>query len=98
MIQSGAKVVIPLSTGWDTRPQSFNGTASHFLQPTAEELQDFLKDAIRMTCDNRNGTEVQTVLVYAWNECAENGASLIPSLGNGTYFVRALSEILPMPC
>jgi hypothetical protein len=97
-IQSGAKLVIPLSTGWDPRPQSHNGTATHFLQPTAEELQNFVKDAIQMTCDNKNATEAQTVIVYAWNECAENGAALIPSLGNGTYFIRALSEILPMSC
>jgi hypothetical protein len=51
-----------------------------------------------MTCENKNATEAQTVIVYAWNECAENGAALIPSHGNGTYFIRALSEILPMSC
>jgi hypothetical protein len=51
-----------------------------------------------MTCDNKDVTEAQTVIVYAWNECSENGASLIPSLGNGTYYVRALAEILPMSC
>ena len=90
--------MIPLSTGWDPRPQSFNVTAPHFLQPTAEELQNFVKDAVQMTCENKNVTEAQTVLVYAWNECAENGAALIPSIGNGTYFVKALSEILPMSC
>jgi hypothetical protein len=56
-IQSGAKVVIPLSTGWDPRPQSFNGTAPYFLQPTAEELQNFVRNAVQMTCENKDVTE-----------------------------------------
>ncbi len=97
-IASGRKIILPLSTGWDPRPQRINGTGPHYLQPTAEELQNFVKEAIQLTCDNKNVTETQTVLVYAWNECAENGAALIPSLGNGTYFVKALSQLLPMSC
>ncbi|CAF0747754.1 unnamed protein product [Adineta ricciae] len=98
VVGSGAKVVIPLSTGWDTRPQTRNGTAPYYLQPSDEELQSFMRSAIKITCENRNVTEANTVLVYAWNECAENGAALIPSLGNGTYFVNALSKTLPMFC
>ncbi len=100
-IQSGAKVVIPLPTGWDPRPRAEHPVPwvdqgpEHFLQPTAEELQDFFKTSIQLTCANKNVTEAQTVLVYAWNESSENGACIIPSLGNGTYYVRALAEILP---
>jgi hypothetical protein len=103
-LQSGAKVVLPLPTGWDPRPRYenpvpwFHPGPEHFLQPTTEELQDFFKTSIQLTCANKNVTEAQTVIVYAWNECSENGASLIPSLGNGTYYVRALAEILPMSC
>ncbi len=97
-------MVLPLSTGWDPRPiheipgPSYNGSMPYFLQPTAEELQHFLRNAIQLTCANKNVTEAQTVIVYAWNECSENGAALIPSIGNGTYYVKALSEILPMSC
>lgn len=98
VVGSGAKVVIPLSTGWDPRPQTRTGTGLHYLQPSDEELQSFIRGAIKITCENRNVTEANTVLVYAWNECAENGAALIPSLGNGTYFVNALSKALPMSC
>jgi hypothetical protein len=103
-IQSEAKVVITLSTGWDPRPRyaipgpKYNESIPHFLQPTAEELQNFFKSSIQLTCAHKNVTEAQTVIVYAWNECDENGAALIPSLRNGTYYVRALSEILPMSC
>ncbi|CAF0865488.1 unnamed protein product [Rotaria sordida] len=103
-IQSGAKVVVTLPTGWDPRPRYehpvpwVNQGPEHFLQPTAEELQNFFKNSIQLTCMNKNITEAQTIIVYAWNESSENGASLIPSIGNGTYYVRALSEILPMSC
>lgn len=97
-LQSGAKVILPLSTGWDPRPRHNNDSTPYFLQPTAEELQNFIKTAVELTCTHRNMTEAQTVIVYAWNECDENGAALIPSLGNGTYYVRALAEILPMTC
>ncbi|UJR29620.1 hypothetical protein I4U23_017168 [Adineta vaga] len=103
-IASGAKVVIPLPTGWDSRPRCehpvpwIDQAPEHFLQPTNKELQKFCKSSIQITCANRNITEAQTVIVYAWNENSENGASLIPSIGNGTYYVTALSQILPMSC
>ena len=103
-IQSGAKVVITIPTGWDPRPRAEHPVPwvdqgpEHFVQPTAMELQQFFRDAIQLTCTNRSVTEAQTVIVYAWNECSENGASLIPSVGNGSYYVHALSDILPMLC
>ena len=75
-----------------------NQGPEHFLQPTATELQKFFRDAIHLTCTNQTIMEAQTVIVYAWNESSENGASLIPSIGNGSYYVHALSEILPMSC
>jgi hypothetical protein len=103
-IQIGSKIILPLPTGWDPRPRYehpvpwTNIGPEHYLQPTTQELQDFFKSSIQFTCAHKNVTEAQTILVYAWNECSENGASLIPNLGNGTYFVRALGEILPMSC
>ncbi|CAF0991261.1 unnamed protein product [Adineta steineri] len=93
-IQSGGKVVIPLPTGWDPRPRSEHSVPwvdqgpEHFLQPTAKELQNFFQSSIQLTCINKNITETQTVIVYAWNENSENG----------TYYINALSEILPMSC
>ena len=103
-LQSGAKVVIPLPTGWDPRPRYEHPVPwvdqgpEHFLQPTAKELQDFFKTSLELTCTNQNVTEAQTVIVYAWNENSENGAAIIPSIGNGTYYISALSDMLPMTC
>ncbi|CAF0781929.1 unnamed protein product [Adineta steineri] len=101
-IQSGGKVVIPLPPGWDPRPRSEHPVPwvdqgpEHFLQPTVKELQNFFQSSIQLTCTNKNITEAQTVIVYAWNENSENGASLIPTIGNGTYYINALSEVLLM--
>jgi hypothetical protein len=97
-LESEAKVILPLSTGWDPRPRHVDTITPYFVQPTVEELQNFVRTAVQLTCTHKNVTEAQTVIIYAWNECDENGAALIPSLGNGTYFVRTLSEILPMGC
>ena len=38
------------------------------------------------------------VLYSAWNECSENGACVIPTLGNGTLYVDALGKVLPSTC
>ncbi|CAF5184558.1 unnamed protein product [Rotaria sp. Silwood1] len=54
-IQSGTKVVITLPTGWDPRPRYEHPVPwvdqgpEHFLQPTAEELQNFFKNSIQLT-------------------------------------------------
>ncbi len=103
-LQSGSKFIPLVPTGWDPRPRAENPVPwtdegpEHFLQPTAEELQSLVTSSIQLTCANKTTIDAQTVLVYAWNESSENGACLIPSLGNGTYYVRALAEILPMTC
>ena len=57
-----------------------------------------MRAAVNFTCANPTGAEAQTVVVYTWNESSENGAALIPSLGNGTLYVDALAKVLPMTC
>eukprot|EP01084_Bolivina_argentea_P102985 184494_1 len=97
---------VPLvSTGWDPRPRAENPPPwthegpDHYLQPTAEELQNFVRDCIDFTCKyGNNVTEAQTIIIYAWNECTENGACVIPTLGNGTLYVDALGKVLPSDC
>ena len=51
-IEIGSKIVLPLPTGWDPRPRYehpvpwTNIGPEHYLQPTAQELQDFFKASI----------------------------------------------------
>ncbi|CAF3324718.1 unnamed protein product [Rotaria sp. Silwood2] len=99
-----AKLVPIIPTGWDARPRYENPVPwlyegpEHYFQPTGEELQQFFRTAINFTCQYNETVEAQTTLVYAWNENSENGACLIPTLGNGTFYVDTLSKILPLYC
>jgi hypothetical protein len=103
-MQVGAKLVPIAPTGWDARPRFENPPPfihegpEHYFQPTDEELQQFIQTAVNFTCKFNETVEAQTVLVYAWNENSENGAPLIPTLGNGTFYVDTLSKILPLYC
>jgi len=103
-VQSGAKVVPITPTGWDPRPRAqtpppwVSEGPQHYIQPTPVELQNLFTQAIDFTCKNAVATEAQTIIVYAWNESSENGAALMPSLGNSTLYVDALSQILPRNC
>ena len=96
---------VPLApTGWDPRPRAdhpcpcVDEGPQHYEQATAAEVAELVVSALNFTCTNSAVTEAQTVVVYAWNESSENGAALIPSLGNGTMYVDALAEVLPVQC
>ena len=104
---------VPLApTGWDPRPRAdhpcpcVDEGPQHFEQATGAEVAQLVLAALNFTCAHApaaaggggGGAEAQTVVVYAWNESSENGAALIPSLGNGTLYVDALAEVLPMQC
>lgn len=96
---------VPIApTGWDPRPRSdhpcpcVNEGPAHFVQATSKEVAELVTSALDFTCANPKGAEAQTIIVYAWNESSENGAALIPSLGNHTMYVDALAKILPMKC
>ena len=98
-------LVPPIPTGWDPRPRYENPPPwthegpNHYLQPTDTELQEFVKDCIDFTCEyGDNVTEAQTMIMYAWNECSENGACVIPTLGNGTLYIDSLAKVLPSTC
>jgi len=67
---------------------------------TADEVAELVTSALNFTCANHHsgGAEAQTIVVYAWNESSENGAAIIPSLGNATAYIDALNKVLPMKC
>ena len=91
-------------SGWDPRPRYENPPPWsdegpwHYLQPTEQELIDLMNMAINFTCNYKQFVEAQTMIIYAWNECTENGACLIPTLGNGTLYIDALPKVLPVDC
>ena len=60
------------------------------LESDMKVVLPLVKSSIQSTCTHRNVTETQTIIVYAWNECSENGAALIPSLGNGNTTLELL--------
>ena len=96
---------VPIApTGWDPRPRSdhpcpcVDEGPAHFVQATGAEVAELVTAALNFTCAHSAGAEAQTVVVYAWNESSENGAALVPSLGNGTMYVDALAKVLPAHC
>ena len=96
---------IPIApTGWDPRPRfehpcpCVDEGPQHFLQATGSEVADLVVSALNFTCSHAAATEAETVVVYAWNESSENGAALIPSLGNKTMYLDALAQVLPFHC
>jgi len=102
--ESVAAPMVPIiATGWDPRPRAAfpnpfvdEGTG-HFLMPTAQELQTLVTQAVDFTCQSKF-TPAKAIIMYAWNESNENGAALIPTLGNGTLYVDALQSVLPRSC
>eukprot|EP01084_Bolivina_argentea_P229502 387323_1 len=93
-----------VQSGVDTRPRYDNPPPwthqgnKYYFQPTVSELQKVVSDGIDFVCRNKEFVEAQTIMLYAWNECTENGACIIPTLGNGTAWVDALSDVLPRSC
>eukprot|EP01084_Bolivina_argentea_P272598 464173_1 len=98
------KGIMNIQTGWDPRPRYENPPPwirqgpAYFLQPTTDELQSLILNAVNFTCKYSDFIEAQTMIIYAWNECTENGACIMPTLGNGTKYVDAMSKILPASC
>ena len=96
---------VPIApTGWDPRPRYdhpcpcvYEGP-EHYIQATGQEVSDLVTSALNFTCAYPTGAEAQTIVVYAWNESSENGAALIPSIGNQTLYVDALAKVLPFQC
>ncbi|CAF1286244.1 unnamed protein product, partial [Didymodactylos carnosus] len=95
---------LAINRGWDPRPRAQNPVPwviegpEHYFQATGKEVQELIQRAVNFTCKYNDTAEAQTIIFYAWNESSENGASLIPSIGNGSLYVDALSDVLPMYC
>ena len=97
----------PIPLGWDPRPRNLNpapwapnGEGNNwYYYPNKTELIDYIQDALNWTCNEKNGVApAQSLLMYAWDEFEENGCSVCPTVGNGTFIIDTLSQVLPMQC
>jgi hypothetical protein len=90
---TGLPVVPTVMTGWDQRPVIENppfwepdlkkvGLDEYYAEATPEEIAQQLRDAISWVDANKSAT-ARTVLIYAWNECAEGYGALIPTYRPG---------------
>jgi hypothetical protein len=99
----GADIVPIVGTGWDPRPRASDPNPfvdegpGHYDMPTPSELQSLVSASVAFTCQSPK-TPAKAVIIYAWNELNENGAAIIPTIGNGTLYVDALQRVLPGKC
>jgi hypothetical protein len=89
---------IPQATlGWDNRPrgpEKINSPYFWFTQPTPEEIETHIGNAVTWLEQNPAKTlENPLLLIYSWNEVAE-GAYLVPSKTSGDAQLRAVSNAI----
>ena len=96
MATSGMAMVPTAMTGWDQRPLIENppyfdrsfmtkgvGLEKYYQRATPLEIAAHLEQAIAWSRNHRAASPANTVLVYAWNECAEGFGALVPSFRRG---------------
>ncbi len=89
---SGNKIIPPVNTGWDRRPDpGYNGV--WYEAGTPIQVGANLKAAIDWNKANPTLTETNNVLIYAWNEFVEGGW-LGPTLEDKGARLNAISNIL----
>lgn len=100
-LRSQGREMIPLlNLGWDPRPrlkypdlkQYYPGP--WYTHPTIQEFQEHLQRALFFVRQNQAVCRSNTILTYSWNELAEGGSSLIPTLKDGTAKIEAAREVL----
>jgi hypothetical protein len=90
---------IPQATlGWDNRPRNpekkMNSPYFWFTQPTPNEIENHIHNAINWLDENPTKTlKDRLLLIYSWNEVAE-GAYLTPTKVAGDAHLQALSRAL----
>ncbi|MGO8834430.1 MAG: hypothetical protein ACLQE9_16640 [Roseiarcus sp.] len=93
---SGIAMVPTAMTGWDQRPLVENppfwdranlkkgvGLDKCYERATQAEIARHLQQAIAWSESHRAASPAQTILVYAWDECAEGFGALVPSFRRG---------------
>jgi hypothetical protein len=87
---TGMQVVPIVMTGWDQRPLIENppfwvsnsehkiALDQYYRQGSPQEIAQHLRDALWWV-DKHKSAAARTLLIYAWNECAEGFGALIPT-------------------
>ncbi len=95
MAAGGMAMVPTVMTGWDERPLIDNppfwadylkkgvGRDKFYARATPAEIARHLQQAIAWSESHRAASPAQTILVYAWDECAEGFGALVPSFRRG---------------
>jgi hypothetical protein len=96
-LAGGGMAMVPTAmTGWDQRPLVENppfwgrsylkkgvGLEKYYERATPVEIARHLQQAIAWSESHRSASPANTILVYAWNECAEGFGALVPSYRRG---------------
>jgi hypothetical protein len=99
----GRQIVPLLNLGWDPRPRLKNPELSKFYpgpwytKPTTQEIMTHTQRLLTFIRENAKLCQAQTGIIYSWNELAEGGSSLIPTLKEGTARIDAVREVLVGP-
>jgi hypothetical protein len=93
---SGMAMVPTAMTGWDQRPLVENppywdraslkkgvGLDKYYERATPAQIARHLEQAIGWSETHRSASPANTILIYAWNECAEGFGALVPSFRRG---------------
>jgi hypothetical protein len=96
LASSGMAMVPTAMTGWDQRPLIENPPfwdhsnltkaarlEKYYERATPREIARHLQQAIAWSESHRSASPANTILVYAWNECAEGFGALMPSYRRG---------------
>jgi hypothetical protein len=99
------QLVPPAMAGWDRRPRTARpvpwekwqvpgeGMNRYYETPTPEELAAHVAEAVTWVAAHPQNCAANAVLIYAWNENDEGGW-LVPTIGEGSARVEALSRVL----
>lgn len=99
LARSGMAMIPTAMTGWDQRPLIENPPYwdhsnlpeaarldryyAYYERATPAQIARHLEQAIAWTEGHQSASPANTVLVYAWNECAEGFGALVPSFRRG---------------
>jgi hypothetical protein len=93
---SGMAMIPTAMTGWDQRPliehppywdrsnlPKAERLDKYYARATPAEIARHLERAIAWSESHRSASPANTILVYAWDECAEGFGALVPSFRRG---------------